>query len=194
MSKLSFRIVENPAPRVDMEELKKDYLNPMMDVDDICKKHDISRNYYLKLRKDVVKETGVSRKPTKVGARDIKYNKSKNISRNPFSGKYRVTHFQKGKARFFGNYDTFEIAEEVRDLLIEHNWSRDYYRAVIRPKYNPSLDLSTPDGFEEDFCDPSVSMDDLKKKYGLSQYQYRMISSVVKQKYGLFRKPRKVTP
>lgn len=192
MSRPNFRIIEKPPSDIDMEEFTRDYLNPNMEVKDICMKYDISRNRYNKIRKEVVKETGVTHKPTAVGGRDIRFNQFKNIYKIELSGKYRISSYKKGETNFFGNYDTLEIAIEVRDLLIEHDWDRDYYNKVIRPKYNPSLDFSTPEGFEEDFMSGEMTIDELRKKYNLTQYQYRMISTPIKIKYGISHKPVKV--
>ena len=61
---MNFKIVENYDDGVDYDELVKDYLNPHMSVKHICKKWGISRNQYNKYRKDIVKDTGVQRKPS----------------------------------------------------------------------------------------------------------------------------------
>ena len=173
-----------------MEELKKDYLNPKMEVKDICKKHDISRNRYNKLRREIVAETGVTHKPTAIGGRDIRYNKLKHIHKVELSGKYRLTAYKDGKIHFYGNYDTLETAKEVRDLMIEHDWDRNYYDKFIRTKYHPNLDMSTPVGFEDDFMS-GMPVKELRGKYNLTQYQYRLIAMAIKQKHGLYRKPTK---
>ena len=60
----NFVIVENHDDGVDYEELKQDYLNPWMSVKHICRKWGISRKNYNKYRKDLVKDTGVKRKPS----------------------------------------------------------------------------------------------------------------------------------
>lgn len=190
MSRPNFRIIENSASDVDMEELEKDYLDPKMEVKDICRKYDISRNRYNKLRKEIVKKTGVTHKPTLIGGRDIRYNKLKHIHKIELSGKYRLTAYKDGKIHFYGNYDTLEIARNVRDLLMEHDWDRDYYNKVIKPQYNPNLDMSTPVGFENDFMS-GMSVIELREKYSLTQYQYRLIAMAIKQKHGLYRKPTK---
>ena len=192
MSRPNFRIIEKPPSQVDLEEFKKDYLNPKMKVKDICMKYDISRNRYNQLRREVAEQTGVAHKPTEIGGRDIRFNEFKNIHKIELSGKYRLTAYKDGKATFYGNYDTLEIATEVRDLLIEHDWDMDYYKEVIKPKYNPSLDFSTPIGFEEDFMGGELSIDELREKYNLTQHQYRMISTPIKIKYGIRQKPSKV--
>lgn len=61
---MNFKIIENHDDGVDYEELKKDYLDPTMAVAHICRKWGISRKRYNKYRKDIVKDTGVKRKPS----------------------------------------------------------------------------------------------------------------------------------
>jgi hypothetical protein len=105
------------------------------------------------------------------------------------SGKYRLTRFRKGKSYYYGDYKTLEEAKEVRGLLIEHNWSNSYYENVIKPKYHPKFDSTSPKGFEEDFLG-GMSVANLRKKYSLTNYRYNMIAKSIKQKYNLVRKPK----
>lgn len=191
MSRPNFVIVENPVDEFDWEEFKRDYLDDTMSVDDICKKYDISKKRYYSHRKRLIEETGVSFKPNAINNRSLRFNDMKHIYHIGLTGKYRVSRFKKKRSYFFGNYDSLEIAKEVRDLLIEHDWSQEYYKKVIVPKYNPTLDKSTPKGFEEDFLD-GMPMNELKEKYGLTNYQYTLISHPIKLKHGLVKKPTKI--
>ena len=193
MSRPNFRIVENPIVNLDWEQFKKDYLNPHLKVKDICEKHDISQRRYNTLKKRLVEETGVAHKPSCFNGRGgVEFDKNKHIYKDESINKYRVSVYRNCKTSFFGNYDTFEEAVEVRDALIEHDWDKEYYRKVIKPKYHPSVDVTEPNGFEEDYLSGKLSVKELRKKYGLSVYQYYMISNPIKQKLGIYRKPIKV--
>ena len=184
----NFRIIENADDKIDWDELKKDYLDPYMCIDDICKKHDISRKKYYTFSKRLIKETGIPYKPNAKNNRLLEYNQNKHIYFVELSGKYRLTRFRNKKTHYYGDYDTLEQAREVRNLMIEHNWSDSYYENVIKPKYHPKFDSTSPMGFEEDFLD-GMSVKDLRKKYSLTHYQYNMIAKSIKQKFGLVRKP-----
>lgn len=185
--KLNFRIVENAYDDIDFEELIDDYLNPMMTIEEICKKHDISRKKYYSCKKRIVEETGVSTKPSLLSGRLRNFVNEMHIYKIELSGKYRIVKEIDKKTQYFGDYDSMEIAKEVRELLIAHDWDREYYLNEIKPKYNPTLSLETPVGFEEDFF--ILSVDELKKKYGLTTHQYSMISTPLKIKLGITRKP-----
>ena len=185
----NFVIVENADDDIDWDELKNDYLNPHMSIKDICDKHRISRKKYYTYSKELAEETGIPFKPTAKNNRLLEYNENKHIYYVELTGKYRLTRFRKKKTHYYGDYDSLEEAKEVRNLLMEHNWDDSYYENVIKPKYHPKIDKSSPKGFEEDFLD-GMSVKNLKKKYSLTDYRYYLIAKSVRQKFGLIRKPK----
>ena len=187
MSKLNFRIVENYTDDIDFDELVKDYLDPTMTLDDICRKHDISRNKYYQFKKRIVEETGVEIKPCIIGRRVDDDKDNRYIYKIDTSDRYRVVKTLNQKTHYFGVYDDYETAEEVRDLLIAHDWDVDYYLNEIKPKYHPTIPLEIPFGFEDDYL--KMPVDKLRKKYGLSEYQFCLISMSLKSKLGITRKP-----
>ena len=90
MSKLNFRIVENYTDNIDFDELVKDYLDPTMTLDDICRKHDISRNKYYQVKKRIVEETGVEIKPCMIGRRVDEDKNQRYIYKVDKGEKYRI--------------------------------------------------------------------------------------------------------
>lgn len=187
MSRPNFRIIENYIDNIDFDELVKDYLDPTMTLDDICRKHDISRNKYYQFKKKIVEETGVKIKPCIIGRRVDDDKDRRYISKVEKGEKYRIIKSINQKTHYFGVYDDYETAEEVRDLLIAHDWDVDYYLEEIKPKYHPIISLEIPLGFEDDYLQLPVSK--LMKKYGLSEYQFYLMSMFVKSKLGITRKP-----
>ena len=195
MSRPNFRFVEDTTPRVDMDELIKDYLNPLTSVDDILRKHNLSRNEYLRLRPQLVEKTGEPRKLSFHGGKSTIKDVSKHITQDPLSQKYRVQKTINGVLKHFGRYDTLEEATRVRDVLMDMNWDREFYFNYIKPHYFKRFPTSRRDevlcNFERDFLN-GMSVKELRGKYGLSPYHYNNLSTSIKHKYGLSRKPQKV--
>ena len=195
MSRPNFRFVEDTTPKVDMDELIKDYLNPNISVDDILKKHHISKNEYLRLRPQLVEKTGESRKPSYHGGKSTIKDVAKHITQDPLSKKYRVQKTINGVLKHFGRYETLEEAMRVRNVLMDMNWDREFYLKHIKPHYFkkfPHLNKSeVMSEFEEDYLSGMFGKD-LMEKYGLSPYRYANLSISIKHKYGLSRKPQKV--
>lgn len=183
----TFRIIENADDGVDFDELVKDYLNPYCTIPEICKKHNISRRRYYHYKEMIVEETGVENKPSAHKGRIRGFEDTINIYKVELTGKFRIVKQINKKTYYFGDYDDMETAVEVRKKLIKANWDMEYYRKFIKPKYQPTFSTETPKGFEEDFLEMNV--DDLRKKYNLSVHQFYMISTPLKQKLGLTRKP-----
>ena len=192
---VNFRWVDDTTPKVDMDQLKQDYLNPDCSVKDILKKHNISRNEYYRLRRIIVDETGVLAKPSNFGGKPHIFDVSRYISQDPLTLKYRVGKYIKGVLKHYGRYSTLEEAIKVRDDLIEHDWDWEYYLENIKPhcftKYEGDRVEEIMDDFEKDFLD-GMSMVDLREKYGLSKHYYFTLSTSIKHKHGLSRKPTRV--
>lgn len=191
----NFRIVEGSEDSIDFEELKKDYLNPNICVDDILAKHGITRKKYLRLRRKLVEDTGVPVKPFKVHGKPQIRGIMEHITQDPLSQKYRVAKYFNGILRHYGRYKTLEEAVYVRDLMEENNWDVDFYENSIKPHYFKNRQDEEKDEvymeFKSDYLN-GVPMNVLLKKYGLSKYRYHQLSTSLKHEYGLSRKPLRV--
>ena len=198
MGKVNFRIIDGDKwnSKVDYEQLKLDYLNPSISVKEILKKHNISRGEYYRQRKIIVEETGVKIKPSYNGGTSQIVDVMRYITQDPLSQKYRVQKYIDGMLRHYGRYKDLEEAIRVRDALIEHDWDWQYYWENIRPHVFTEFPFSSrkdiADDFEKDYLD-GMTGKQLKKKYGLSAYHYNNLSTSIKHKHGLTRKPTKVT-
>lgn len=192
-----FRWVEGDkwATDIDFEELKMDYLNPQITVDEILKKHNISRNEYRRLRNRLVEETGVPVKPSTHGGKPKIHNSREYITYDSLAQKFRVSKYIKGMLRHYGRYKTLEEAQRVRDVMIEHDWDWEYYWEYIKPSYFTNFPLASReevmDDFEKDYLD-GMTGKELMKKYGLSPHYLHTLSISIKHKHGLMRKPTKV--
>jgi len=195
--KLTFRIVEGDQwnSDVDFEQLKLDYLNPDLLVNDILKKHNISRGEYYRLRGRIVEETGVPIKPSSLRGGCAIVGIAKHISQDPLSQKYRVAKYLNGMLKHFGRYKTLEEAIRVRDVMIDHDWDYDWYLENIKPHYfharqhEKMTDVMAD--FKKDYMS-GMTMHELMKKYGLSTYNYTQLSTSIKHEMGLTRKPVRV--
>ena len=92
-------------------------MNMFISKDEICAKYDISHGRYLKYGKRVFEETGFKRRR---GVNSI--GKSTNIHQTS-SGKYDIIKYIKGRRFYCGTYNSFNEAVNVRNYLIEHDWS-----------------------------------------------------------------------
>ena len=127
---MNFRIVDGTYEyddEIDFESLAKDYSDPNVTVDEMCKKHDISRKRYYRLHKRLIEMTGLKRKATNRNGGYYINRVNRHISFDKRTRKYRISKFVDGKLLRFGNYDTFEEAVKVRDDMIEHNWDFGYF-------------------------------------------------------------------
>ena len=195
--KPNFRVVEGEIhPDVDFEELKKDYLDSEMYVDDLLKKHNISLREYHRLRKRLVEETGVPVKISNANKCSCVSNVEKHISQDPLTLKYRVGKWIDGKFVRFGWYKTLDDAIRVRNVMMDHDWDKDYYIENIKPHYFTAMsdcdENTMMSEFKSDFMD-GVPISTLLKKYGLTKYRYHQLASSVKLEYGLTRKPRRIS-
>lgn len=181
----NFRIIENYEPDIDLEEFKKDYLDENTNIDEMCRKYDISRKKFYDIKKQALDGMGVKIKPNR-GRYACCSNERRHIYKA--NNHYRVSKVIDSRVIYFGQYSSLDTAIKVRDLLIEHDWDYDYYFEVIRPQFGGALDFGIPKGFEEDYLD-GMTVNELREKYNMSLYQYYNISTMIKQKLGLHRKP-----
>ena len=192
-----FRIIDGDkwTSDVDFEQLKIDYLNPTITVDEILKKHNISRGEYHRQRKKIVEETGVPVKPSVHGGQPKIHNSSEYITYDSLAQKFRVSKYIKGMLRHYGRYKTLEEAQRVRDVMIDHDWDWDFYWENIKPSYFTNFPLASReevmDDFEKDYL-AGMTGRELMKKYGLTPHYLSTLSTSIKHKHGLMRKPIKV--
>ena len=193
---INFRIVEGNKREnnIDFEQLKLDYLDPKCTVAQLLKKHNITLGEYYRQKERIVEETGVPIKPFQ-GKKSPFIQCKQYITQDPLSKKYRVAKMVKGILKHFGRYNTLQEAVRVRDVLIDHNWDYDYYLKNIKPHYFKEFPLSSRDDvmddFEKDYLDGMTGRE-LCEKYGLSRHHYRNLSTSIKHKHGLLKKPMKV--
>ncbi|OED30389.1 hypothetical protein [Methanosphaera sp. WGK6] len=86
--------------------------------------------------------------------------------------KYRVSKTIDGKQNFYGLYDTLEEAEKVRDKLLEHNWSKEYYEKNLRKEdtSKKSEDMQYI-YLVKDTSTYSISKQIKNKKYSFGRYK-----------------------
>lgn len=194
--KPTFRVLEGNEweDKLDYEQLKVDYLNPQMTVDDILKKHDISKGEYYRQRKRIAEETGVPCKPSTYGGKPKIHNSDEYITYDDLAQKFRVAKYINGVLRHYGRYKTLEEAQRVRDVMIDHDWDWQFYWEKIKPSFFTNFPLNSReevmDDFEKDYLDGMTGRE-LKKKYGLSNHYLNTLSTSIKHKHGLMRKPTK---
>ena len=190
---MKFRIVENPTDNdYDWESLIADYTNPNITVVDLCDRNGISKSKYYKLKPRLVEMTGMDQKPTNYRGHLRNFNVTKNVYQNPLTGKYRVSKNVRGCLEHFGTYDTIDEAIEVRDLLIDCGWDRSVFDSDIKPTYHPNYVEEHYGEFEDDYIKGGYTTAELMEKYMITHYQFHLLSTTIKEKYGLLTKPRKV--
>ena len=191
--KVNFRIVEGVSqPDVDFEELKKDYLNKDMYVDDILKKHGISRREYRRLRKKLVEETGEPVKKSNSNKYSVSTTGEKYIYRDPLSHHFKVKKFIDGRTVHYGTYKSLDDAVKVRNVLVDHKWDWDFYVQTIMPRFAKKSTVgigNDMDSFKSDFA-KGMSVKSLTEKYGITHHHYQKLAIIVKHELGLTRKPR----
>ena len=112
---MNFRIVENPDPGYDLEEVKKDYLNPEIPVKDIKKKYGITNGTWVTILKHWKKEGVPLRSPRNRDKIPKYYGKNR--------GRYYVTRMIKGRNYSFGGYATEEEAQAKVKELEANSWN-----------------------------------------------------------------------
>lgn len=184
MSEVNFRIIEGEYDGFDFEELCADWLNPNMTLTELCEKYDMSKGKYFRLKARIVEATGVKSKPycTNTSKHD---NDREYISLVKWSSKYRVSKWVDGRCEYFGEYKTLNEARYVRDSLILHDWDKEYYSKYLKRNADSEREF---DEFSYDWLN-GMSGKDLMEKYGLTNYKYRKLSAVLREKHSLNRKP-----
>ena len=108
---MNFRIVENPDPGYDLEEVKKDYLNPEIPVKEIIRKYGITPGTWLTILKHW-KTEGVPMRSNHNRTKTPRYYYFNNRTK-----KWHVNRCIRGKQYNFGSYKTeMEAKERVKGL------------------------------------------------------------------------------
>lgn len=191
----NFRIVENYEPQVDYEEFKKDFLNPLMLKSDLRKKHDISDNQYNRYRERVLKETGLSRKPSTCHHTDMGKVMTCNHPNAEFIVKvgdcYVITKTIKGKVHYFGRYKDYATAKMVRDKLYKANWDKSLGEelkqiyGMVRKKSALDKAKKVYNEFEDRyFNDLDTTVSNILDDLGASGSAYRYLLMFLRENHG----------
>lgn len=195
---MKFKIVDgnyDDLDGIDYESLKKDYLDPEVTVESICEKHSITRRRFYRIKKQLVEDTGVARKPTTHRGIGVLKRISANITQDSKTKKFRVAKFVDGKLLHFGGYTALQEAVEVRNIMEEHDWDIDYYHKHIKPSFFKKRMDEPKDKVYEDFVNDYLkgeTMNTLLEKYGITKYRYHQLATSIKHEFGIFRKPQLV--
>lgn len=128
---MNFRVVEGEEsisfPYFD--EFCDDFFNPNLYVKDLLQKYKLSRNEYNRLRKKIVEKYHIETKPTKFhpspnNPENMTYIHKHNVD------KFAVIKLINGKKVYYGAYDTVEIAQKIRDKLIECDWDKSKLKQI----------------------------------------------------------------
>ena len=118
----TFSIVEQKTRDIDTiyDDFKTDYLNPLITVNEICSKYNLSNSNYKHLRKRVREETGIEIKPNYYHKSGFFDNPNKYIQKQ--GNRYVIIKTINRKKTYFGGFKRIEDARRKRDELIENNW------------------------------------------------------------------------
>lgn len=195
-SRPKFRIVEDTSEFRDIYEyVKQDYLDPKVRVSDILKKYNISNKNYQRIRKEIIEETGVTRKPMDYDFDEHWRHETRFISQVKTTKKFKVVKVMNGKYHHFGVYDDLKTALEVRDILEEANWDKEVYKKLRMEMFGKEIKEKTEiekiyDEFKKDFLE-GFTTKELIRKYGITKTHYNALSKAIRTEMGLHRKPRR---
>lgn len=122
-NRINFNIISKRDVNTIYNEFKKEFLNPSCSVRELKQNFDLSKKEYDTLRLRVLKETGLTRKPSHRN-NNIIINDSTYLNHNKNNGKYSIVKSFNGQLQYFGQYDTKEEALMVRDNLIKQEWRK----------------------------------------------------------------------
>ena len=197
-SKPNFRILEGCYPEVDYEEFKKDFLNPHILVDELRRKYNISLKVYHTLRKKVMKDTGVWKKPCQPQQHFIngvpiyrEYKSAEYIQE--INGDYVIIKTTGYVTRHHGRYEDYETAKMVRDKLVACNWNLDVsneLKALYGKKHlKPSLEKARAvyDEYEKRyFFDREHTLAEIKKELNITGRMYDYLLMMLRDKHGQY--------
>lgn len=191
---VNFKVIEGDDSYLTevYESFKEDFLNPDVTVKDLKNKYDLSNAKYKNLRCKVLDETGLENKPQTYHGRKVKITDKTYISSLP-SGNYGVVKYIDGFKESFGTYYDYETARIVRDKLIENDWDMNL-ASELKKEYGagrprPSVEKAklVYDEFEELFF-KGVDMNEIIDELSINQYQYGVLSEMVRKEHGLLSK------
>lgn len=187
----TFSIIEGYDPQVDYNEFKEDFLNPKMMKEDLIRKYDISIGHYNRLRKRVLAETGLARKPyvyREIGGKNISNFDALHIHEK--NGYFAVIKCINYTTKQFGRYNDFETACMIRDKLVECNWDEDQVKDLIKEhevgRRKPSYEMAKLlyDEFKEYYFDTSLRITDIIEKMGISSRVYFHLRRMIDEEFG----------
>lgn len=207
ISLVNCRVIENYSHEDKFEDFKNDFL---MGVPKkvLVEEYGIGEAVWRDWRDRIKEKYIVNRRTTPIHKKTSR--RVKNLDRNyllkkSYKGNYSIIRML-GKHRWsYGCYANKKCAVEIAEKLVESDWDK-YLAYNYLQKYgvpNSIKILSTKllnrendptnideiyDDFKKDFLD-GYSMNHLKNRYGLLQYQYRKLSERVRAEEGLTRKP-----
>lgn len=112
---IRFRIIENPEPDYNIEEVIKEYLDTELTTQEIKKKHSLTTGKYSQVLMEV-KRRGLPLRSSWHHQSKCKYYYYKG------DGYYAVKRVFKGKAYYFGYFKTEEEAKERVKELWDNGW------------------------------------------------------------------------
>ena len=116
----NFRVIENYDDGVDYEEFKKDYFDVDLNRRQICEKWGISLKNYDKYRKQIARETGVTRrKSNSFGKKSLSYD-DRYIYK--YVDGYHVKKTIDGLLWTFGIFSSLELARKGTHYFEEMGW------------------------------------------------------------------------
>ena len=207
MSEVNFRIVENYSHEDKFEDFKHDFLKGVPKKT-LMEEYNITQSVWRDWRDRIKEHYIVDRRTTPI--RKKAKSKSKNLDRNyllkqTYKGNYSIIRMVANHRWSYGSYPNKECAIKIAERLVKCDWDR-YVAYHYLQKYgvpNSVKILSTKllnrenapadideiyNDFKRDFLD-GHTMNHLKNRYGLLQYQYRKLSERVRAEEGLRRKP-----
>lgn len=181
----TFVIVEGHDTEIDYDKFKKDFMSREFTYEQLRKKYDLSPRIYGQYASNVCEELGLTKKPPCYTVSSFSHNNPEDRYISKIKDKWRVEKsFGTTEYFYFGVYPTLEEARIIRDFLEWNNWSVDIYKCIkskIFKKREFEYEEDVMKEFEVDYLN-GMSFTDLHDKYGVSYYNYRKLSTMIKKK------------
>ena len=204
MTKPNFRIVEISDSERNYEDcyedFRRDYLNPLISIDDLLEKYSIPKYQYREWSSKIKAEEGLSRKPiytqsvNKVGVEGIRENQ--NIYR--LAECYGISKFFNGERKYFGKYPDLKTAKKVRNILYENDWDTSLIPSLMEEYgYTKERKVYTEamkhyDEFKDLYtANPPVSYVNILKRLGITQSMYSVLVTELRKENPNIKKTRR---
>lgn len=115
---MNVNVIEN-YKQPHYEEIKQEYMDELISVEDIKQKYDLGQGRWKSIRKQIFEETGYKRTSHNRKKRKVRRFNNVYMTRN---GSWQVTHVKDGKTSYFGTYKDRNDALEVATFLRDNNW------------------------------------------------------------------------